>query len=435
MTTPQLERKLTGVLKASMIKMMEFCLESGLSADEIREREDEFLLPIYPRYGIVLERGAGSYLFDTDGVRYLDLMSGLGVNALGHAHPRLVEVYREQAGLLVHTSNHYANRYSVELAEKLCALSGMGGVFFSTAGTEAIEGALKLARTVGRAGYGAQKYGIVAIEGSYHGRTMGSLAVTGQPRYREEFAPGMPGVRFAARNDLASLRNAVGDDTCAILLEPMMGEGGVHECSAAFLAEARRLADEHHALLMFDEIQTGLGRTGSWFAFEHCGVQPDVLIVGKPLGGGMPLSAVLVRSDLRNAFGPGRHGSTLGGGPLACRLGLEVIRVIEDDGLLKAVERTGAVLARGLEMLADEFEITGVARGRGLLQALTLRQPARPMIEAGFRAGIMLNAVQGNVVRFLPPYIITATEIEFALVTLRALLTQAQGANMVFRAS
>lgn len=414
-----------------MIKMMEYCLESGLSADEIREREDQFLLPIYPRYGIVLERGAGSYLFDTEGRRYLDLMSGLGVNALGHAHPRLVEVYREQAGMLVHTSNHYANRHSVELAEKLCALSGMGGVFYSTAGTEAIEGALKLARSVGRAGYGAEKHVIVAIEGSYHGRTMGSLSVTGQQRYRAEFAPGMPGVRFATRNDLGSLRNAVGDDTCAILLEPMMGEGGVHECSAEFIAEARRLADAHNALLMLDEIQTGLGRTGRWFAFEHCGVQPDVLIIGKPLGGGMPLSAVLVRSDLRNAFGPGMHGSTLGGGPMACRLGLELIRVIEDDGLLRDVERTGVVLARGLQVLADEFEIAGESRGRGMLQALTLRQPARPIIEAGLGAGIMLNAVQGDVLRFLPPYIITEAEIEFALETLRALLTRAQIANTV----
>ena len=409
-----------------MMKVMEFPVEVQRSPDSIREMDGEFLLPVYPRYGVVLDHGQGPYLYDAEGHRYLDLMTGLGVNVLGHAHPRLVEVYREQAGLLVHISNHYANRYSAELAEKLCSLSGMGGAFFSTAGTEAVEGAIKLARIVGRAGYGARKHGLVALEGGYHGRTMGALSVTGQLKYREDFEPGIPGVRFAMRNDLESLRNAVSDETCAILLEPLMGEGGVRECSREFIAEARRLADAHNALLIFDEIQTGLGRTGRWFAFESCGVKPDVVVVGKALGGGLPLSAILVRRDLRDAFGPGKHGSTLGGGPLACRLGLEVISVIEDEGLLSRVECSGAVLAAGLRGMAAELEIAGEARGCGMLQGLDLGIAARPVVEAGLGAGLMLNAVQGNVLRFLPPYILTDSQIEFAVAAVRALLTQAQ---------
>jgi predicted acetylornithine/succinylornithine family transaminase len=409
-----------------MMKVMEFPVEVQSGPDSIREMDGEFLLPVYPRYGVVLDRGEGPYLIDAEGRRYLDLMTGLGVNVLGHAHPRLVEVYREQAALLVHISNHYANRYSAELAEKLCALSGMGGVFFSTAGTEAVEGAIKLARTVGRSGYGARKHVIVALEGGYHGRTMGALSVTGQQKYREDFEPGMPGVRFAMRDDLESLRKLVDDDTCAILIEPLMGEGGVRECSSEFLAEARRLADAHNALLIFDEIQTGLGRTGRWFAFERCGVRPDVVVVGKALGGGLPLSAILVRRDLRDAFGPGKHGSTLGGGPLACRLGLELISVIEGEGLLERVERNGAALAAGLQSMADDLEIARGARGRGMLQGLALSIPARPVVEAGLGAGLMLNAVQGMVLRFLPPYILTDSQIEFAVETLRALLVQAQ---------
>jgi acetylornithine/N-succinyldiaminopimelate aminotransferase len=409
-----------------MMKVMEFSVEMQCSPDSIREMDGEFLLPVYPRYGVVLDHGLGPYLYDAEGRRYLDLMTGLGVNVLGHAHPRLVEVFREQAGLLVHVSNHYANRYSAELAEKLCLLSGMGGVFFSTAGTEAVEGAIKLARIVGRAGYGAQKHGIVALEGGYHGRTMGALSVTGQQKYREDFEPGMPGVRFAVRNDLESLRSAVDDDTCAILIELVMGEGGVRECSREFIAEARRLANAHNALLIFDEIQTGMGRTGRWFAFEGCGVRPDVVVVGKALGGGLPLSAMLVRRDLRDAFGPGKHGSTLGGGPLACRLGLEVISVIEDEGLLSRVESSGAALAAGLRAITEDLEIARDARGLGMLQGLALGIPARPVVEAGFGAGLMLNAVQGTVLRFLPPYILTDSQIETAVATLGTLLKQVQ---------
>ena len=308
-------------------------------AQQNLERDTEHLLPVYARYPVVMDRGRGVYLFDTSGNRYLDLMAGLGVNALGHAHPRMVEAMCDQAGRMVHISPGYSSRYPGELAERLCQLSGMKGVFYSTGGSEAVEGALKLARTHGRAQHGPHKVEIVALRASYHGRTFGSLSVTGQEKYRMDFGPGLPHVHFADRNDIASLRSVVTANTAAILLEPVLGEGGVYTLDAAFLREARKLADKHNALLIFDEIQCGLGRTGTWFASDRSGVKPDVLILGKPLGGGIPLSALLVNDSLFHSFGMAKHGSTLGGSPMACRLGLEFMDIVEDEGLLARVTR------------------------------------------------------------------------------------------------
>ena len=275
-----------------------FDLRQDAGAHSILDRDSETLLPVYARYPVVMDHGTGVHLFDTSGNRYLDLMGGLGVNALGHAHPRMVAAMAEQAGKLIHLSPQYANRYPGDLAERLCALSGLKGVFYSTGGSEAVEGALKLARTHARQNFAHAKHGIVALRSSYHGRTYGSLSVTGQEKYRLDFGPGLPHVTFVDRNNLEQLRSAVTDATAAILIEPILGEGGVHEIDARFLAEARTLADKHNALLIFDEIQCGLGRTGEWFAYTRSGVQPDALILGKPLGGGIPLSALLVNEKL-----------------------------------------------------------------------------------------------------------------------------------------
>lgn len=292
-------------------------LRQNAEARSILERDEEHSLPVYARYPVVMERGEGVYLWDSSGNRYLDLMAGLGVNAVGHAHPRMVEAMCDQAAKLVHVSPQYANRYPGELAERLCAMSAMKGVFYSTGGSEAVEGALKLARTYARQSFSQPKHGIVALKGSYHGRTYGSLSVTGQEKYRVDFGPGLPHVTFVERENMAQLRTAVNDSTAAVLMEPILGEGGVHVISAEFLREARRLADQYGALLILDEIQTGLGRTGEWFAYTRSGVQPDVLILGKPLGGGLPLSAILVNQTLFDAFGVAKHGSTLGGSPFA----------------------------------------------------------------------------------------------------------------------
>ncbi len=391
-------------------------------ARDLLHRDAECLLPVYARYPVVMERGEGMYLFDVAGRRYLDLMAGLGVNALGHAHPRLVRTMAEQAATLVHLSPQYANRYPIELAERLCALSGMRGVFFSTGGSEAVEGALKLAHTHTRQNYGPEKKETVALRQSYHGRTYGSLSVTGQERYRLDFGPGIPHVRFIDRNDLEQLRAVVTAQTSAILLEPILGEGGIHELTAEFLLEARRLADEHGALLIFDEVQCGLGRVGEWFAYQASGVQPDMLLLGKPLGGGLPLSALLVDDDLFHSFGLAKHGSTLGGSPFTCRLGLEFLNVVENDNLLNRVRDTGVYLKQRLKSLAAGNSRTAEVRGRGLLVGLELREPARPIAEAALEQGILLNLVQGNILRFLPPFLLEHSHVDQAIELLEELL-------------
>lgn len=384
-------------------------------AQRILDRDADHLLPVYARYPVVMDHGQGVFLFDTSGNRYLDLMAGLGVNALGHAHPRMVAAMTEQAAKLVHLSPQYASRSTGELAERLCALSGMKGVFYSTGGSEAVEGALKLARTHARQNFAHPKHGIVALKNSYHGRTYGSLSVTGQEKYRLDFGPGLPHVTFVERNNLEQLRAAVTDSTAAVLMEPLLGEGGVHEVSSGFLAEARRLADRHHALLIFDEIQTGLGRTGEWFAYTRSGVQPDALILGKPLGGGIPLSALLVNEMLFDAFGVAKHGSTLGGSPFACRLGLEFLNIVEDEGLLARVADTGGYLLENLRQLAAATPIAVEARGSGLLLGVELREAGRPIAEAALAEGLLLNVVQGNVLRFLPSFLLEREHVDVAM--------------------
>jgi acetylornithine/N-succinyldiaminopimelate aminotransferase len=391
-------------------------------AQLILERDSDHLLPVYARFPVVMDHGQGVFLYDTSGNRYLDLMAGLGVNALGHAHPRMVAAMADQAGRMVHLSPQYASRYPGELAERLCELSGMKGVFYSTGGSEAVEGALKLARTHARQHFGSHKVEIVALRASYHGRTFGSLSVTGQEKYRIDFGPGLPHVRFVDRNSSEQLRGVVSENTAAILVEPLLGEGGVHSLDRAFLVEARRLADKFGALLIFDEIQSGLGRTGKWFAYEGSGVQPDVLILGKPLGGGIPLSALLVNEMLFDAFGVAKHGSTLGGSPMACRLGLEFLSVVEDEGLLAQVRDVGGYLLAGLKELERDSPLAVEARGEGLLLGLELNVPMRPIAEEALAAGVMLNAVQGNVMRFLPSFLLQREHVDAAMELLRRLL-------------
>jgi acetylornithine/N-succinyldiaminopimelate aminotransferase len=395
-------------------------------ANHVLERDSDRLLPVYARYPVVMDHGQGVYLYDTSGNRYLDLMAGLGVNALGHAHPRMVAAIADQAAKVIHLSPQYASRYPGELAERLCELSGMKGVFYSTGGSEAVEGALKLARTHARQNYSQAKHGIVALKNSYHGRTYGSLSVTGQDKYRLDFGPGLPHVTFVQRNNLAELRAAVNETTAAILVEPLLGEGGVHVISKEFLAEARKLADQHGALLIFDEIQCGLGRTGDWFNFPRTGVMPDALILGKPLGGGIPLSALLVNEKLFNSFGVAKHGSTLGGSPFACRLGLEFLNVVEDEGLLVQVRETGDYLLENLKQLAAASPIAVEARGQGLLLALELTEPARPFAEAGLEEGVLFNIVQGNVLRFLPSFLLEREHVDIAVDLLHRLLNTGQ---------
>ncbi len=401
--------------------------EEATPSEAVLQRDRDYLLPVYARYPAVMVSGEGVFLRDAGGRQYLDLMAGLGVNALGHAHPRMVAAIHEQAARLIHLSPQYSNPHPSRLAEQLCRISGMAGAFFSTGGSEAVEGALKLARAHGRRSGGPEKHGVVSLHASYHGRTFGSMSVTGQSKYRADFDPGLPGVTFVERNHPEQLRAAVGESTCAILIEPILGEGGVYECTPEFLREARQLADQRDALLIFDEIQSGLGRTGDWFAFEQAGVRPDVLILGKPLGGGLPLSALLVTERLFHTLGLAKHGSTLGGSPLACRLGLEFLEIMDDEALLQRVAETGAYLRSRLERMVEQMEVAVDRRGRGLLQGLELSIPARPVAEAALDRGVLLNCIQGNVIRFLPPLILDRQQAAIGLDVLEDLLHQQNG--------
>src|SRR5882724_9269415 len=320
--------------------------------DEIIERERRFLLPTYNRYPIALERGKGVFVFDREGNRYLDFVAGLGVNALGHAHPRVVKAIREQSARAIHFSNLYYHEFQGRLAEKLCQLSGLDRAFFSNSGTEAIEGSIKLARLAGHRAGGEAKCRLVALEGSYHERTFGALSLTGQDKHRKGFEPLLEEVTFVGRNDLEGLRAAVNDNTCAIVLEPIFGEGGIYECSEEFLRECRALADRYKAALIFDEIQCGLGRTGTIFAFQGFGVTPDIVAIAKPIAAGLPLGAFLAREEFASAISAGQHGTTFGGGPLACRVALEYLAIVEEEKLLENVLRVGGYLQEQLKLLA-----------------------------------------------------------------------------------
>jgi predicted acetylornithine/succinylornithine family transaminase len=359
----------------------------------------------------------------------LDFVAGLGVNALGYAHPRITKVIRDQAGRLIHTSNLFYNEYQGALARKLCELSGLNRVFFTNSGTEAIEGALKLARAAGRAAGGEGKCKVVALEGSFHGRTFGALSVTGQDKYRKLFTPLLEGVSFVRLNDVEGLRVAVDNATCAIVLEPIQGEGGIRECSPEFLAQARQLADQHHAVLIFDEIQCGLGRTGTMFAFQQFEIVPDAVALAKPLAAGIPLGAFLAREEPAAALNIAQHGTTFGGGPLACRAALEFLAVLEEEKLLEQVQRVGRYLKAQLQELTANFSVAREVRGRGLMLALELTVPARPIAEAALRQGVIFNSTQEVVLRFLPPFLLEEKHVDKGIKVLRKLLKQRPAAS------
>ncbi|MBA3914522.1 MAG: aspartate aminotransferase family protein [Acidobacteriales bacterium] len=392
------------------------------TTDEVLQREALFLLPTYSRYPVVLERGKGVYLYDLDGKKYLDFVAGLGVNALGHAHPRIVKAIRDQAAKVIHLSNLYYNEYQGKLAEKLCYLSGMRRAFFSNSGTEAMEGALKLARLAGHKNGGDTKCSMVALRGSYHGRSFGAMSLTGQEKYRKGFEPLLEGVTFVPQNDMEALRIAVTDQTCAIVLEPIFGEGGIRECSVEFLQECRRLADQHSAALIFDEIQCGLGRTGTMFAYQTFGVMPDIVTIAKPIAAGIPLGAFLLKEEFAGVISAGQHGTTFGGGPLACRVALEYLAILEEEHLLDQVTRVGAYLNQQLKEVVEKYAAADEVRGRGLIQGLQLNRPARPIVEQALAEGVLFNSTQDTVLRFLPPFLLEEEHVDKGMKVLKKLL-------------
>jgi len=395
---------------------------------EIVAREQKYLLNTYARYPVAMARGKGVYLWDVDGKRYLDFLSGLGVNALGHAHPRIVKAIREQAGKVIHLSNLYYNEYQGLLAEKLCQRSGLDRAFFANSGTEAIEGALKLARVAGHATGGENKSIVITLENSFHGRTMGALALTAQPKYRKGFEPMLEGVRFVPRNNADALRAAMDDSVCGIIVEPIQGEGGIQVSSREFLQACRDLADQYNAALIFDEIQCGMGRTGRLFAFEHFGVKPDVICIAKPMAAGFPMGAFLTNDKFAQHITPGKHGTTFGGGPLACRIALEYLAIVEEENLLEQVRRVGAYFTCKLQELVAKFEIATEARGGGAIQALQLSIPGEPILHGTLADGLLINVTQEKVLRFLTPFLVEEKHVDAAVRILKRQLAAAQKA-------
>jgi acetylornithine/N-succinyldiaminopimelate aminotransferase len=377
----------------------------------------------YKRPPIVFDRGKGCYLYDSGGRVYLDFLGGIAVNALGYAHPRMVRVIRREAERATHLSNLFHNEFQGPLAHKLAEWSGMDRVFFTNSGTEAVEGALKLARIRARQKSGSNtKTRILALENSFHGRTFGALSITWPEKYRQPFEPLVPGAEFVRFNDVSDLEAKFDARVCAVVIEPIQGEGGIHPVSKRFWSRARELATEFDAALIADEIQCGLGRTGRHFAYQHLTGLPDIVLVAKPLGGGLPLGAILARESFASAFSPGLHGTTFGGGPLACAVALEFMRVVEEEGLLENVQLRGRQIREGLERLRSRFDFIGEIRGEGLMIGLELRVDGAPYVAEALRQGLVINCTHDFTLRFLPPFIIGERQVREFLDKLDAIL-------------
>jgi len=383
--------------------------------------ESQYLMQTYRRADIVLARGDGVYLFDTDGRRYLDFMSGIAVAALGHADPDVTAAVAQQAATLTHVSNLFYTIPQVGLARRLVTHSFADRVFFTNSGAEAIEGALKFARKWTR-GRGQGKHEIVAFSGSFHGRTMGALSVTYKAAYREPFAPLVPGVCFAPFNDLAAAAALISDATCAVVVEPVQGEGGIHAATPAFLRGLRALCNQHGALLIFDEIQCGLGRTGRLWAHEAAGVTPDIMTLAKPLANGLPIGAILLTEDVAAAVGPGEHGSTFAGGPVVCRAGEVVFDRVSDPAFLAAVAANGQYLREQLRALASPLVVE--VRGEGLLVGVELKTAVAPILAAARQRGLLIINAGDTTLRIAPPLIVTRDHIDAAVAILGACLVE-----------
>jgi predicted acetylornithine/succinylornithine family transaminase len=387
--------------------------------------EREYLLQNYARYPLVLARGKGCHLYDLAGKRYLDFLSGIGVNALGHAHPRLVKVIRQQAALLIHCSNLYYHQYQGPLARRLAQMSGLQRCFFCNSGTEAMEGALKMVHSHGRA-IDPEKYRVIALENGFHGRTFGALSITGQPKYRQDFEPLVPGARFVPANNLEALEAAFSSRTAGIVLEMIQGEGGIYPLTPAFVAKARELSDRYDALLVADETQCGVGRLGTYFAYQQSlpVVLPDVMVTAKPLACGIPLGVVMANPKAAATIKPGMHGTTFGGGALACRVALEFCDIL--DELMPSIQRLGGYFHAALNELARKHSCIKEVRGVGLMLGVELHVPGKQLVLDAMAKGLLINCTHDTVLRFLPPYIITEIEVDQAVRIVDRLLAKAK---------
>jgi acetylornithine/N-succinyldiaminopimelate aminotransferase len=397
--------------------------------DQIRAAESRLLLSTYERNPILFVKGEGVHIIDEQGERYLDLLSGIGVNALGYGNTVIEETIAKQSRALIHTSNLFYHEGQAELALRLTERTGLDRCFFSNTGTEAWEGALKLARAYAglKRSEGANigtKF--LALDQSFHGRTFGSMSTTYKAKYREPFGPVVPGVEFVRFNDVADLRAKFSNDVCAILVEAIQGEGGIRPLTQEFFAEARELANSTGALLVADEIQAGMGRTGKWCAYQHYGIQSDITTLAKPLAGGIPLGAVLCTEEVARAIHAGMHGTTFGGGPLACAVAIAVIDTIEKDNLLAHATEVGNYFQEQLRALAKRHEAIVNVRGKGLMVAAELDSAdlGRLVVAEMLKRRILINCTSDTVLRFLPPYIVEREHIDTAIAALDAILTE-----------
>ena len=393
------------------------------AAQTIMDLERDYLLQNYARYPLVLTRGKGSYVYDTEGRRYLDSITGIGVNALGHAHPRILKVLREQAGRMIHSSNLYYHPYQGPLAKKLAEMSGLARVFFCNTGTESVEGALKMAKAHGRA-VDADKNEIISLDNSFHGRSLGALSGTGQAKYRRDFEPLVPGARFVPPNDIAALEAAFTGRTAGMIVEMIQGEGGIYPLTYEFAAKARELADRHNALLIADETQCGVGRPGTYFAYQRSTpvVLPDVVVAAKPVACGIPLGFIIANEKAAAAIKPGMHGTTFGGGPLACRVALEFLDIL--DGLLPHIQEAGGYFHVKLNALARKHGFVKEVRGFGLMLGVELAIPGKQLVLDAMKEGLLINCTHDTVLRFLPPYNVTEKEIDQAVKVLGKLFAK-----------
>ncbi|MGA2832334.1 MAG: aspartate aminotransferase family protein [Terracidiphilus sp.] len=397
--------------------------------EQIQAAEARLLLSTYDRNPILFVRGEGVHLIDEQGERFLDLLSGIGVNALGYAHPAIVEAIAKQSRALIHTSNLYYHEGQAELALRLTERTGLDRVFFANTGTEAWEGALKLARAhAGLLRNEGKQIGtkFLALEQSFHGRTFGSMSTTYKAKYREPFAPGVPGVAFVKFNDIADLCAKFSNEVCAILVETIQGEGGIRPLAQEFFAEARALTQSTGALLIADEIQCGMGRTGKWCAYQHYGIQPDVTTLAKPLAGGIPLGAIVCTEEAARAIHAGMHGTTFGGGPLACAVAIAVIDTLEKDHLLAHVTEVGNYFLAQLRALALRHNAIVDVRGRGLMIAAEIDSAdlAKLVVAEMLKRRILINCTSDTVLRFLPPYILERAHVDTAVAALDEIFTE-----------
>lgn len=383
--------------------------------EELEYYAAQYLMPTYARLPLSIVRGQGCKVFDAEGREYLDCVAGIAVNALGHSHPDLVAAIEQQVRHLIHSSNLYYSEPQVQLAEQLVGLSFGQKVFFCNSGAEANEAAIKLARKYATESFGPDRHEIITFHGSFHGRTLATLTATGQPNLQQGFAPLMPGFRYATFNDLESVKNLITNRTAAILVEPIQGEGGVIVAEKDFMQALRSLCTEHGILLIFDEVQTGIGRTGSMFAYEQYDIEPDIMTLAKGLGGGVPIGACIATDAVAKAFGPGSHASTFGGNPLACAASLEVLRVLIDGEIVQKVQTIGSYLKKGLHDLQNRIPLIKEVRGRGLLLGAELSIDGKSVVQDCLRRKVLINCTMERVLRFIPPLIISHNEIDLLL--------------------